>query len=125
MVIKLRSKNSSMTQNYAHDIIIYYLYNPFKFVIILNNCMRINYLVVNVMKTVKLGIPCCSLVLKPFTVAGKKNTQTNISIQGWKVYNRRDSNRVPLTSLVRYVNRSAIAERRIYFKFKYLTITCV
>ena len=40
------------------------------------------------MKTVKLWIRCCSLVLKPLTVAGKKNTQTNINIQGWKVYNR-------------------------------------
>ena len=49
--------------------------------------MRINYLVVNLMKTVKLIIPCCSLVLKPLTVAGKKTTQTNIDIQGWKAYN--------------------------------------
>ena len=49
--------------------------------------MRINYLVVNLMKTVKLLIPCCSLVLKPLTTATKKNTQTNINIQGWKVYN--------------------------------------
>ena len=39
------------------------------------------------MKTVKLWIPCCSLDLKPLTIAGKKHTQTSINIQGWKVYN--------------------------------------
>ena len=39
------------------------------------------------MKTVKIWIPCRSLVLKSLTVVGKKNTQTNISIQGWKAYN--------------------------------------
>ena len=39
------------------------------------------------MKTVKLWIPCCSLVRKLLTVAGKQNTQTNINVQGWKVYN--------------------------------------
>ena len=49
--------------------------------------MRITYLVDNLVKPVKLRIPCCSLVLKPLNIAGKKNTQTNINIQGWKVYN--------------------------------------
>ena len=97
--------------------------NPSKFVIILNTCMHINYLVVNLMKTAKLWLPSYSVFLNPLIVSGKENAQTRGG--KFKIGGLERLEPVTPISLVRYVNHSAITARRRYSELKRLAITFV